>query len=738
MDENISEMITPDALQECPAEQVPLEEPISTPEQNIEEPVLVPQAPEFVPAQSQEVPAPSKPGKKRNKKVLLIAIAAVVVIALAIGLVSLLGGSTKNTGVFIRDGELYLYADGMKEPVELTSRLWKGADGNSDLVGMSSRFITLVTIRNNGQLVFYPDKFDTDADGYTIFVKNMDKPKEDPVKIGSDISWYDVTEDGRQMLYAKYDGSSYTLYLYDVKKDEEIRLAKDVSHPSYVSYAEDLSTICYRSDKDLYCWTPKTEDVKVAKDVHIFRYMPETGMLIALNYDGELVMKTADMEKCEEVADGVATLLAAYPTGEAYFLRQTRTERRLLDYLEDDMAAEDAAISQPTKPNYPSAPKKVYYWSYATDAEYQAAKAQYELDYAAYLEQYNAMKDAYNNALALYKLKQERDAVREALETRVLEQDESSLYYFDGSEEHLLADALVSDSFMAQAADVPVLVYNAYTPTDLVKPRMSEIEDPWSAASLVQQAIKDALYTGNEFYLLQGGTATVIDQTAASNFIVAGDGSAVYFLDAPFVAYSNKNAAFADAPAAEAPAAAVSDVEADEEKDEQLIPVNQREYASLYCITIAGGKAGSPEPVDSDVSIQFPLHIGRNASRLVYFKEVDGDDHCGELYVGGQLIHEEAFLNTRVFLEDSVLFYTDWDKEDGCGTLCMRKLGDENAEVIEIADDVYLFTVTENEDLFYLQDYSKKRCEGTLFLYDTSRGKATEIADDVVFLASHR
>ena len=68
----------------------------------------------------------------------------------------------------------------------------------------------------------------------------------------------------------------------------------------------------------------------------------------------------------------------------------------------------------------------------------------------------------------------------------------------------------------------------------------------------------------------------------------------------------------------------------------------------------------------------------------------------------------------------------------------MMKLGDEKAEVIEIAEDVHLFTVTENEDLFYLQDYSKKRCEGTLFLYDTSRGKATEIADDVVFLASHR
>ena len=314
--------------------------------------------------------------------------------------------------------------------------------------------------------------------------------------------------------------------------------------------------------------------------------------------------------------------------------------------------------------------------------------------------------------------------------------EEYALYYFDGTEEHLLTDSLAKSSFMGRATDVPVLVYNAFTPTELVKPKMSEMTDKWSAANMVQQAITEALYTENAYYLLQGGKATVIDQTAASNFSVSTDGSVVYFLDAPFVAYSNKNTAYADAPAAEAPAAAEPGKEA--EKVEELIPVNQREYASLYRIAIANGEAGAPELVDSDVSIQFPPYIGTAASRLVYTKEVDEEDRYGERYVGGQLIHDEAYLDTLIFLENRVLFYTDWDQEDKCGTLCMMKLGDEKAEVVEIADDVRTFTITENEDLFYLQDYNLKRCEGTLFLYDMSRGKAKEIADDVVFLASHR
>ena len=368
MGETITEMTS----QEAPAEPIAAEEPVCP----------APEAPADHP--QEEVISP-KPKKKLNKKILIIGIAAAVVIALVIGLVALLGGGTKNTGVFIQDGELYLYVEGMKEPVELTSRLWKGADDNADFASIGTRLISLVNIRNNGQLVFYPDKFDSSNNGYTIFVKNVSKSKEDPVKIASDISWYYVTEDGKQMLYAKYDDrTSTTLYLYDVKTEEEIRLAKDVANATRVTYAEDLSSICFLRDGDLYLWTAKTEDVKIAKHISGFSYKSETGMVFATTQDGELLMKTAEMEECEEVADHVFRLMASYPNGEAYFLRVVETERCLLDYLDDDMKAEDASISQPRKPNYPTAPQKVYYWNYPTDEAYQAAKAQYDIDYAAY------------------------------------------------------------------------------------------------------------------------------------------------------------------------------------------------------------------------------------------------------------------------------------------------------------------------------------------------------------------
>lgn len=729
MEENITEMMTPEVPQEIPAE----------------EPVFVPEAVSEEEAPAEQIPqeeAP-KPKKKLNKKLLIIGVAAVLIIALAIGLVSLLGGGTKNTGVFIKEGELFVYVDGMKEPLELTSRLWKDAEDNLQFAKRGPSFVGSVQVRNNGQLVFYPDKYSYEDSGYTIFLKNLNKPKEDAVKIDSDITSYSVTEDGSKMLYLKRDGSSYSLHLYDVKNEEETRLAKDVPTFDCVDCTDDFSTICFISDGDLYLWTAENEDVRIAKDVNYCRYEPETGVVFAKTADGELMMKTADMEECEEVAEDVFSLLASYPTGEAYFLRVVETERCLLDYLDDDMAAEDAAHTQPKKPTYPTAPQRVYYWNYATDEEYQKAKAQYDADYAAYLEKYNSMKEEYNNALELYSMKQHRDGIRASLEERFMEREEYVLYYFDGSEEHLLADSLVTNSFKSRSTKEAVLVYNAYTPGELVKPKLSEIEDKWAAATLVQQAITDALYNENEFYLVQGGKTTVIEQTAASDFRISGDATAVYFLDAPFVAYDDKNDSYADAPVAEAPAAEYPAAEypaatepgaEDEEEGETLIPKNQREYASLYCISLTDGEAGAPELVDSDVSLYFPPRIGADASQLTYAKNVDEEELSGELYVAGQLISDDAYLNYRWFLDEHILFITDWDTDDNSGTLCMMKLGDEKAEVVEIADDVYAVSITENNDVFYLQDFNEKRYEGTLFLYDVSKGKAKEIADDVTYV----
>lgn len=714
MDENVTKVFTP-------AEPVPAEAPIEVYTAPVSPaPAEAPVVPAGIP---QEAPIPPKGKKKLNKKLLIIAVAAALVIALVIGLVSLLGGGTRNSAVFIKDGEICLYIDGMKEPLELSSRLWKDAFSTSQLVANTYRFAANVVVRDNGNLVFYPDKYSDNNSTVTLYCRNANKPDEDPVKIDTQVYSWQVTEDGSQVLYLRYENENFSLHLYDVKREEGTRLAKDISFTHQVAFAEDLSLIYYQCGETVYRWTPQDEEEKITKHASFFRYIPQTDTIFVKTTSGELLLKTSDMEEAEEVADDVSTLLAIYPSGEAYFLRKSTVERCLLDYLDDDMMAQDASLSKPQKPNYPSAPQRVYYWNYATEEEYRAAKEQYDADYAAYQAQYNAMKDAYNEALALYNLKEDRDNIRENLESRVMAYEEYALYYFDGTEEHLLSDSLANSNPDAYSSEVSALVFQAYTPGELVKPKMSEIEDQWDAPYLVQEALQNALYGEKAFYLALGSDTTVIEQTAASNFQVSPDGSAVYFLDVPFEAYKNRDIAYAEAPAAEAE---------DAQDGEALIPKELREYAALYCISIEDGTPGEPELVDSEVSI----HVDYTADKhLRYIKEVDEEDNCGELYVDGQRISDEAYLHTYRYMEDGILFLTDWDKDDACGTLCWVKLGDEDAEVVEIAEDVYSFIVSENGDLFYLQDFSKKRYEGTLFLYDMSKGKAKEIADDVNYLS---
>lgn len=727
MDENTVNVFPTDTPQEIPAAQtVPAEEPV--PEQPV--PVSAPME-----EPHEEAPVPPKAKKKLNKKVLIIGIAAVLVIALAIGLVSLLCGGTKSNAVFIKDNEVWLYIEGMKEPLRLSSRLGKEADSYEEFISKQiDEFAFYVAVRNNGSTVFYPDKFVSQGEGVTLYYRNANKPEKDPVKVDTKVyTWY-VSTDGKQVLYLKYESKGFSLHLYDVKSEEDIRISKDIANEHRISWAEDFSSICYLSDEKVYLWTPENEEVKIAKHASSFMYFPESDTIFVKTKDGELLVKTAGMEACEEVAEDISTLLATYSTGEAYYLRKSSVERCLLDYLEDDMKAEDSVMAQPKKPNYPTAPQRVYYWNYATEEEYEEAKKQYDLDYAAYQEQYNALKEEYNNAMALYNLKLDRDAVREALKERVMEYEEYALYYYDGSEEHLLSDALVTESLKARATDASVAVYTAYTPAELIKPKLSEIEDMWDAPYMVQQAIKDALYTESELYLTIGGETTVIEHADASNFLVSKDGTAVYFLDAPFVAYRDTNAAYADAPAAEAPAAEDSGEE--EEPAEELIPKNQREYAALYRITVADGKGSSPELVDSDISIDYAPRI--TDGKLICFKETDPDDRTGELYVDGQFISDDVIWGNYLCLEDHILFVTDWDSEDRCGTLHLMKLGDDNAEATEIADDVYRLAITESGDVLYLQDYSQKRYEGTLFLYDMSKKKAAEIADDVACLGYPR
>lgn len=688
---------------------------------------------------SQEAPAPeapAKPKKKLNKKLIIGGIAAVAVIALVIVLISLLGGKPKNYGVYVKDGEITMFVQGMDEPVELSSRLWKDAD-NRYLNSYTYSLRNLVAVRDNGSLVIYPDKYHP-GEGATLYMCNPNKPKDDPEKIDSGITFMNLTEDGKTLLYLK--GAKGTLHLYNVAKEEELIKLKNV-----VTYVvnDDMSKLCYKTDDgDIYLWTAETEEVKVAKDASAFRYFPDTDMLFVLTQDGELLRKTAELEEAEQIAEDVSRITAAYSTGEVYFVRDSEVEYTLLDYLDDDMATDDAAMTQPKKPSYPSAPKKPYYWNYDVYADYEADLAEYNELYAKYQEEYNKLKAEYDEAVDAYNAKQMRDEIRGYLD-RTVTYYEYALSYFNGTEEVLLSDCVTSQNVESSATDVAVVVYSAYVPRTVEKPKMSEFtsEDYWSAADKVYNSLLSAHQGETQLCVALGAESTVVEHKDASHVTVSGDGTAVFFLDAPFAAFeggkytaSSGNAPAAEAPAADYPAAEAPAEDGEEAAEEELIPAGQREYASLYKITIADGVVGQAEVFDSEVSYVFTYTVGKTAEDIFYYKAVDGDDKTGELYRNGLLLAEDVRQSSYRVDGDLLLFYTDWDGADRCGTLCALNLAKENAEVMEIGDDVTDFLVTETGDILFLQDYDYQDYEGTLMLFNMKKGESVEVDDDVICL----
>lgn len=179
---------------------------------------------------------------------------------------------------------------------------------------------------------------------------------------------------------------------------------------------------------------------------------------------------------------------------------------------------------------------------------------------------------------------------------------------------------------------------------------------------------------------------SIVDQESASYFVISSDGSAVYFLD----------------------------------------DISDAGYGDLYKITMIDSQAGTPEQYDYDVSYRsFDLD---SKGDIIYYKNVNENSSEGDLYINGKEIDYDVCLYDTVFLDDAVLYYTDWNNEKSYGTLKMFKNGTKT----KIADDVHEYDIIDNGDILYLYDYSMNYYTGTLYLFNG--GDPKKIDDDVTAL----
>ena len=643
----------------------------------------------------QETPAPEKKdAPKKTGLILGVAIAAAVIVLLILlfsGIGSLFSGKGGVDGaLYLKDNEIVFSDYSKKGTFELTSDLYADEDAEG------SYYVYQTVFSKDGKKVFYPDKITATEDGYaasySLYCRNVNKPKKEAVKVDSNVESYTINEKGTKVIYTKGDDSD--LYISDLKDKEKID--SDVRN-FYVS--DDFKTVIYVTYEDgesnVYIWNGKDKE-KIAGEISDLCKVDDDFKTIYYTKEDSLYMHKISGDK-EKIASDVCNVVKIYDSGEVYYTEEVVDSFKASDYVDDDMKAADAELKEPEYPEYPDwdppeRPDYVWRSDYDSDEEYDKAYEQYEKDCEAYEEVYDLYEDEYEkleeeyydlvdeyyDASEAYNEKESRDDLRESLKEESIERTTYTLCYFDGKAKKTVLEGLSSSYCYDYADEKAVALFDVYASSDVEKVKLSEIDYAYEVSDMVQEA----MYEATEKYIVIADKATVIKAEAPSYATMLDDGSAVYFLD----------------------------------------NVNEEGEGDLYKVAISKNKAADPKKIDSDVSDC--RYFTTENNKLVYFKDVNEEETSGEMYIDGDKIASDVYPYRCSYIDDTIYYYTDWDAEDGCGTL-----NQYNGKEKKISDDVYDFGFDGNGNLLYLYDCSSKSGKGTLFRYNGK--KAKQVDEDV-------
>lgn len=431
--------------------------------------------------------------QKNPKKGLILAGTGIIIAAALVCIFIFLrgntGGSSRNYAMYVKDKELYYTDFSNKDPWQITSRL--ADDSSFDNYDLSSGAYILgnaCRLSKDGSLLFFPDRINYSDDGYSLYYRNANRPKEEAVKIDSDVISYSVSDDASAITYLK----NGTLYQYDRKKEDKQKIASDIQS-YYVS--DDGRTILYMNMEDILYRTVKGgEREKLDSDLSRLNYVSEDLSTVFYIKEDTLYKKENDEEKVK-ISSDVYDVIKAYDSGEIYYIKSETSEVPLSSYVYDDRKEADAAMQEPVSPGW-------------TDPDYEAK-------YEAYRKEFEEFNEKLN-----------RDYAREYLAEEKIEQTTYSLCYYNGEEESMISDTFTNFSYVC-AADTPVITYMAYDRSEDITVKFSEMEDIYSISDMVAEALR----SGAERYVAVGSVSAALDQDKTEHFCISADGKTLYYLD---------------------------------------------------------------------------------------------------------------------------------------------------------------------------------------------------------------
>lgn len=613
-----------------------------------------------------------------------ISVLVIVVAALLIMFAISNGHNTakySNHILYLKDNEV-IYNDFSKNgEFEITTRFINGESVDKNTLAWAAAACgDAVAISSEGNRIFFPDKVDADdlvdANGFTLYYRDLDKRDKEASKIDSGIIRYAFNRNGTVVVYLKNGNGD--LYIHDLIEKQKIATKVDCFYCT-----EDLKKIFYSDEEGrLYLRNEDEDTVKLASGVSDIVYLADDLSMVYYIKNDALYKQSTDGGDREKIAsDVVADMIVALDSGKLYYAVEFATEIATWDYVDDNLATSDALISEPQMPDYPDEPTMPSSWYYyRTTEEYNAAKAQYRIDYEDYKETYNRMRDEYATAYDAYREKCTRDTLRENLRGATLSYNRDTLYYYDGYKSEIVSENMVDVVTFSWTA--PVMVVRTYSASENQRVKLSEISSVNEAKSLIEKC----LLSTAEYQIVVDSSMFALKEDNLRWVTISPDGRSVV--------YTPDNSSESD---------------------------RAHGGYDFYEISIEDGQLGIVELIDTGVD---GYSFVDDTDRVIYYKD-EKNSSVGDLYFNGEVIDYDAYRWGSSSVDDAIVYYIDWNSDQNQGTLRLYKDGEKTT----IADDVCDYVVADNGDILYLSDYSTKYYTGILYRYRS--GKSEKIADDV-------
>jgi hypothetical protein len=518
---------------------------------------------------------------------------------------------------------------------------------------------TSAQLNNDGRSLFYLSNVDLGGETLegNLYLKDITGKKES-IRIASHIfPFFEITPDGKRVLYLKNFNDSYQgdLYLNDLEK--ETKVANEISHFKLSDNGEYVLFGRYHSDTmdwDYYLKSLKDDSYEEKIDSNIYAILNRTPNFEKIYYtklnndDGteNLYLKEKNQDKVKLIGDS-SKIHSVEEDGSVIYYKSYKETFDLQNIVNDDMKAQDAEIVYPNIEDYFLYNENYYWYSYPVYDE-----------------------ESYDLALEKYYEKEFRDYIRKYIQENPMELTKEELFvYKDGESKKIDNNVAGVQAVGSNGA----IAYYKYLDNKIEKLNISEIDSEYYLTEYFWNNIfgKSALY----MYTVKDGSKLLLsqDQDEYRFLTFAEDLNSFYLLDKfNFDRYTGK-----------------------------LVKYDVSNMASF-------------EAIADDVS-SFTLFPN---DEILYFKDIK--EGTGELYFmsgkRNEKIADDVSEFHYIFDENEKLItcLDNYSTKNETGRLVIIS----NYEKTVIADDVNYFLYRSPQDILYFKNYSKSRNNAELWHYN--------------------